>query len=122
MDELDRRRLSLASWSSALVMALCLLLLVSGTWNFWQYRLIKQQQRQQQEQHAAAAMLEAVATQAESEFAKSHRRKNASDAEADAQIGKLYQEINALTRLSEQVILRDQSLQRTAAKGESQVK
>jgi len=96
-----------------LVIPLCALLLASGIWNVWQYRLVEQQRLQ-----AVAAEREAraEAAQAEAEAEQAKLKKRAADAETGTRVDRLYQEIDNLTRMSEQVLLRNRNPQGTPAK------
>jgi len=89
-----------------LAIPLCALLLVSGIWNVRQYWLVEQQRRQAV---AAAQQARAEAARAAAEAERAKLKKKAADAETGARVDQLYQEINNLTRMSEQILLRDRS-------------
>ena len=73
-------------------------------WNFWQYHRLEQE-RLQTVTAEREARAEAAQARAEAEQALLKKR---AAALADARVDQLYQEINNLTRISEQVMLRDQ--------------
>jgi hypothetical protein len=98
-----------------LVGSLCGLLLVSGIWNMRQYQLIKQRHRGT-EMAAQQARAAAVQTEAEAEAKRTKLKRKITDAERNARVSQLYEEINALTRMSEQVLLPSPSPWSSAAK------
>jgi len=101
--------------SFVLVVPLCALLLASTIWNVRQYRLAEQQRLQvvavEREARAKAARAEA-----EAERAKLKRKAAIA---AGARVDQLYHEINNLTRMSEQLLLRNQRLRSTPVKEDS---
>jgi C4-dicarboxylate-specific signal transduction histidine kinase len=107
------RKLGVSNRSLMLVIPLCALLLASAIWNIRQYRLVEQKRLQ-----AVAAEREArvKAGRAEAEAERAKLEKKAASAVTDARVSRLYQEINNLTRMSEQVLLRDQSPRGTPVK------
>jgi len=96
-----------------LVILLCALLLASGIWNVRQYRFIEQQRLQAL---AVERKARAEAARAEAEAEQMKRKKKAADAETGARVDRLYQEINNLSRMNEQILLRDRSPQGTPVK------
>ena len=95
-----------------LIIPLCTLLLASAIWNIRHYRLAEQQCLQVV---AAEREARAEATRAEVEAKRAKLKKQAAAA-TDARVDQLYQEINNLTRMSEQFLLRNQSPRGTLAK------
>jgi len=107
------RKFGVSNRSLMLVIPLCSLVLASGIWNVQQYQFTEQQ-RLKAVAVAREARVEAARAAAESERATLDRK--AANAKADARVDQLYQEINNLTRMSEQVLLRDPRPRDTSAK------
>jgi hypothetical protein len=107
------RKFGVLNRSLMLVIPLGGLLLASAIWNVRQYRLVEQQRLRAA---AAARDARAAAIRAEAEAEQVKLKKKAANAEMDARVSQLYQEINALTRMSEQILLREPSLHGTPAK------
>jgi hypothetical protein len=107
------RKFGVSNRSLMLVVPLCALLLASGIWNVRQYRLAHQQRLQTV---AAEREAKAETARAEADAKLAKLKKKAADIETGARVDQLYQEINNLTRMSEQVLLRDRSFQGTPAK------
>jgi hypothetical protein len=93
-----------------LTVLLCALLLVFGMWNVRQYWLVE---RQYVRPVVAAQRVSTVAGQAKREAERESLRRRATDADASARVSQLYEEIDALTRMSEQLLLRDRGLHAT---------
>jgi len=107
------RKFGVSNRSLMLVIPLCGLVLTSGIWNVRQYRFAEQQRLK-----AVAAVRETrvEAARAEVEAERAKLEKKAADAKEDARVDQLYREINNLTRLSEQILLRDPRPRDTSAK------
>jgi hypothetical protein len=116
MEDAKVRRLNGLNRSLILVIPLGGLLLASGIWNVRQYRLVE---RQRMKEAAMAEEARVAAIRAEAVDKQVKLAKKAADTEADARVSQLYQEINALTRMSEQLMLRDPSLPGTPAQKDS---
>jgi hypothetical protein len=101
-----------------LVIPLCAVLLASATWNVRQYRTLQERRLQTE---AADRAARAAAEQAEAEAKRAQTEKKAERAAADARVQQLYEEINNLTRMSEQVMLRNPSPGRTQVTKDSKV-
>jgi hypothetical protein len=110
------RKLGVSNRSWVLVIPLCALLLASGIWNVRQYRFVEEQRLRAV---AAAQEARAAAARVEAEARRAKLKKKAALAETDARVGQLYQEINNLTRISEQFLLRDRSTPGMPAKKDS---
>jgi len=107
------RKFVVSNRSLMLVIPLFALLLVSAIWNVRQYRLAEQQRLQAV---AAAREARAEAARAEVEAERAKLKTKAADAATSARVDQLYREINNLTRMNEQVLLRDRNLQGTPVK------
>jgi hypothetical protein len=97
-------KLSVANRSLMLIIPLCVFALVSAIWNVRQYQFAERQ-RLRAIMVAQRAKVEAARVDAEAERGRLDRQ--AASARANARVDQLYQEINNLTRVSEQILLRD---------------
>jgi hypothetical protein len=101
MDAGKARKLMASNWSSVLISVLCVLLLVSVVWNFRQYRLAEVRRLQvvamERDMSERAARAQVQVTKARS------KRKAAA---TDVRVDQLYREIENLSRISEQIMLR----------------
>jgi hypothetical protein len=107
------QKLDVSRWSFILVGLLCGLLVASGIWNLRQYLCIKEQH---QVADAAVRQAPAVAIQDGVKAERAKPTRIATGAKADDRISQLYEEINALTRMSEQVLSRSAGRQSKAVK------
>ncbi|MFI5454745.1 MAG: hypothetical protein ACHRXM_04780 [Isosphaerales bacterium] len=107
------RKFVVSNRSLTLVIPLCALLLASGIWNVRQYQFAE---RQRLKAVAAAREARVETARAEVEAERAKVNKKAAMAKADTRVDQLYQEINNLTRMSEQVLLRNPRPPDTSAK------
>ena len=104
MDIEGTRKFSLSKRSLALTVSLITLLGMSVFWNLQQRRLIAaERQRLMIVQNK-----ETVRANEEAEQAAARKRRNAKWAGSDARLQQLYQEIDTLSRLNEQVVAQPQ--------------
>jgi hypothetical protein len=99
------QRLFATSRPLPFVIPLLLLLLASLGWNLWHYQF-----DQERRARANAAEQASIATTAlaRKKVERAEFSRRAKDARSDARVQQLYDEINQLSRLSEQVLLPDQ--------------
>ena len=91
-----------ANRSLMIVIPMSALLLASLSWNVWQHRLDRDRREQAKAKERSATAAVALAR----EYAdRAQLKRQARDAESDARLQQLYQEINNLTRVSERILL-----------------
>jgi hypothetical protein len=106
-----------ANRSLRFLIPMAVLLLISVGWNIWNYQLHRKQHADAVHADAAkeehASKIASALTTDQTKLAESKRR--ARDAKTDTRVQQLYDEINQLTKLSEQVLLHDQANRASAA-------
>jgi hypothetical protein len=91
-----------ANRSLMIVIPIFALLLASVSWNVWQYGLDRDRRAQTQAKERSAKATVALAKEY---VDRAKLKRQARDAESNARIQQLYQEINNLTRTSERIVL-----------------
>ena len=100
-----------ANRSLRFLIPMAALLLISVGWNIWSYQLDRKRAADTvKEEHASK--IAAKQTSEQAALAASKRR--AREAKTGARVQELYDEINQLTKLSEQALLHDQAIRATA--------
>jgi hypothetical protein len=105
-----------ANRSLRFLIPMAILLLISLGWNIWNYQLHRKQHADAVQEQTASKIATTL-TVKQPEQADSTRR--ARNAKTDARVEQLYDEINQLTKLSEQVLLHDQAIRATAGAANS---
>jgi hypothetical protein len=101
-----------ANRSFMIAIPISAMLLASLSWNVWQYRLDRDRREKAKAKERSANAAVALAR----EYAdRAKLIKQARDAESDARIQQLYQEINNLTRVSERILLPNETTGRAPA-------
>lgn len=105
-----------ANRSMRFLVPMAILLLISLGWNIWNYQLYRKQHADAVQEQTASKIATTL-TVKQPELVDSKRR--ARNAKTDARVEQLYDEINQLTKLSEQVLLHDQAIRATAGAANS---
>ena len=95
-----------ANRSLMIVIPISALLLASVSWNIWQYRLDRDRRAQTKAKERSTKAAVALSQ----EYANREKlKRQARDAESNARIQQLYQEIHNLTRVSEGIMYPDET-------------
>jgi len=109
MDVEGTRKFRLSKRSSALIIPLVTLLVVSVLWNLRQSRLIAEERQRV----TAAQSKETARAKVEAEQVAARKKRNAKYVGSDARLQQLYREIDTLSRLNEHVITQPQPQRKT---------